>query len=64
MNDGDASAVDGMAEREGDHVTVKLKQPVAKTFTLEGSTVFPTEQIHRIIAAARRRQVGAGTECL
>ncbi len=53
MNDGDASAVDGMAEREGDHVTVKLKQPVAKTFTLEGSTVFPTEQIHRIIAAAR-----------
>ena len=53
MNDGDVSAVDGMAEREGDHVTVKLKQPVAKTFTLEGSTVFPTEQIHRIIAAAR-----------
>ncbi len=53
MNDGDASAVDGMAEREGDHVTVKLKQPVAKTFTLDGSTVFPTEQIHRIIAAAR-----------
>jgi hypothetical protein len=53
MNDGDASAIDGMAEREGDHVTVKLKQPVAKTFTLEGSTVFPTEQIHRIIAAAR-----------
>ena len=53
MNDGDASVIDGIAEREGDHVTVKLKQPVAKTFTLEGSTVFPTEQIHRIIAAAR-----------
>jgi hypothetical protein len=53
MNDGDPSAIDGVAEREGDHVTVKLKQPVQKTFTLDGSTVFPTEQIHRIIAAAR-----------
>jgi hypothetical protein len=53
MNDAEASAVDGVAERDGDHVTVKLKQPVAKTFTLDGSTVFPTEQIHRIIDAAR-----------
>lgn len=53
MNDADSSPVDGVAERTGDHVTVKLKQPVAKTFTLEGSTVFPTEQIQRIIAAAR-----------
>jgi hypothetical protein len=53
MNDTDSSPVDGMAERTGDHVTVKLKQPVSKTFTLDGSTVFPTEQIERIIAAAR-----------
>jgi len=53
MNDGDPSMIDGIAERDGDHVTVKLKQPVVKTFTLAGSTVFPTEQIHRIIAAAR-----------
>ena len=53
MNDTDSSPVDGVAERTGDHVTVKLKQPVSKTFTLEGSTVFPTEQIERIIAAAR-----------
>jgi EipB-like len=53
MNDADSSTVDGVAERTGDHVTVKLKQPVAKTFTLDGSTVFPTEQIQRIIAAAR-----------
>jgi EipB-like len=45
--------VDGMAERVGDHITVKLKQPAAKTFDLEGSVVFPTEQIHRIIEAAR-----------
>jgi len=53
MNDADSSPVDGIAERSGDHITVKLKQPVAKTFTLDGATVFPTEQIQRIIAAAR-----------
>ena len=52
-NDTDSSPVDGVAERTGDHVTVKLKQPASKTFTLDGSTVFPTEQIQRIIAAAR-----------
>jgi hypothetical protein len=53
MNDSDATPVDGVAERAGDHINVKLKQPVAKTFTLDGATVFPTEQIQRIIAAAR-----------
>jgi hypothetical protein len=53
MNDADSSAIDGMAERSGDHITVKLKQPSAKTFELDGAVVFPTEQIHRIIAAAK-----------
>jgi hypothetical protein len=53
MNDGDAGSVDGVAERVGDHVTVKLKQPQAKTFTLDGDTVFPTQQIERIIEAAK-----------
>ena len=53
MNDTDSSPVDGVAERTGDHITVKLTQPEAKTFTLDGSTVFPTEQIRRIIAAAK-----------
>ena len=53
MNDADSSPVDGVAERAGDHINVKLKQPVSKTFTLDGSTVFPTEQIQHIIAAAR-----------
>ena len=53
MNNGDPNAVDGVAERTGNLVTVKLKQPVAKTFTLDGSTVFPTEQIQRIITAAK-----------
>ena len=53
MNDGDSAPVDGIAERTGNHITVKLKQPVAKTFDLDGSIVFPTEQIQHIIAAAR-----------
>ncbi|MGZ5873314.1 MAG: cell envelope integrity EipB family protein [Bradyrhizobium sp.] len=53
MNDTDSSPVDGIAERTGDQITVKLKQPQAKTFTLAGSTVFPTEQIQRIVAAAK-----------
>jgi hypothetical protein len=52
-NDSDSSPVDGIAERSGDHITVKLKQPEAKTFTLDGATVFPTEQIQRIITAAK-----------
>lgn len=52
-NDSDSSPVDGIAERSGDHITVKLKQPETKTFTLDASTVFPTEQIRRIIAAAK-----------
>ena len=53
MNDVETGPVDGIAERVGDHITVKLKQPQAKTFNLDGSTVFPTEQIQRIIAAAK-----------
>src|SRR6201995_2507800 len=52
-NDNDPHPVDGIAERTGDKITVKRKQPEAKTFPLDGSTVFPTEQIQRIIAAAR-----------
>jgi envelope integrity protein B len=54
MNDSESSPVDGIAERTGDHITVKLKQPESKTFTLDGATVFPTEQIQRIIAAAKQ----------
>src|SRR5438105_12337932 len=42
-NDSDSSPVDGIAERTGDHITVKLTQPEARTFTLDGATVFPTE---------------------
>jgi hypothetical protein len=53
MNDAESAPIDGVAERTGDHITVKLKQPEPKTFNLEGSIVFPTEQIRHIIAAAR-----------
>jgi hypothetical protein len=53
MDDSKQSEVDGIAERTGDKITVKLKQPVAKTFTIDGKVVFPTEQIQRIIAAAK-----------
>jgi hypothetical protein len=53
MNESDSSPVDGVAERSGDHITVKLKKPEEKTFTLAGDTVFPTQQIERIIEAAK-----------
>lgn len=53
-NDSESSPVDGIAERTGDRITVKLKEPEAKTFTIDGSTVFPTQQIQRIIAAAKQ----------
>jgi EipB-like len=53
MDDVDSSVVDGVAERTGDHITVKLKKPEAKTFTVDGGAVFPTEQIQHIVAAAR-----------
>jgi hypothetical protein len=53
MNDSESNPVDGIAERTGDKITVKLKQPEVKTFTIDGDTVFPTQQIQRIIAAAK-----------
>jgi hypothetical protein len=52
MNDGAASSVDGIAERDGKTIKVKLKQPKAKTFTIDDA-VFPTEQVKLIIEAAR-----------
>jgi hypothetical protein len=53
MNESQSSPVDGIAERAGNSITVTLKQPVSKTFKLDGSIVFPTEQIEHIIAAAK-----------
>src|SRR6266536_4599602 len=53
MNDADSMPVDGVAERAGGHITVKLKQPVAKTFDCDGAIVCPTEQIQHSIASTR-----------
>ena len=53
MNDSESAPVNGVAERIGDHITVKLTAPAKKTFDLDGKIVFPTEQIQHIIAAAR-----------
>lgn len=53
-NDSASHPIDGTAERTGDHITVKLTQPETRTFTIPGSTVFPTQQIRRIIAAAKQ----------
>lgn len=49
----DPTQVDGVAERSNGKVTVKLKKPLAKSFSIEGDTVFPTEQIRRVVEAAR-----------
>jgi len=54
LNDSAVDKVDGEAERDADHVGVKLSKPSDKTFDLDRAMVFPTEQIRRIIAAARQ----------
>ena len=53
LNNDSTSSVDGAAERTPNGIVVKLKQPEAKTFTIDKEIVFPTEQVHRILDAAR-----------
>lgn len=53
MNEESTSSVDGAAERTPNGIVIKLKQPQSKTFTIDKSIVFPTEQVHRILDAAR-----------
>jgi hypothetical protein len=53
LNNENTSSVDGSAERTPNGIVVKLKQPEAKTFTIDKEIVFPTEQVHRILDAAR-----------
>lgn len=48
--------VDGEAKRDAKGIKVVLKQPKAKSFRLDARTVFPTEQLRRVIAAARTGQ--------
>lgn len=55
-NDAAASVVEGTAVRADKRVTVTLKKPKAKTVTFDGDVVFPTEQIRRIVEAAKAGQ--------
>src|SRR5262249_24294408 len=49
-------SVDGTAERKAQEVAIALKEPERKQFEVEAATVFPTEHIRRIVAAARAGQ--------
>jgi hypothetical protein len=49
----------GTAQRSGDTIAVTLTKPDKQTATFDASLVFPTEQVARVIAAAR-----AGTRFL
>jgi hypothetical protein len=53
LNNENTSSVDGAAERTASGIVIKLKQPQPKTFTIDKAIVFPTEQVHRILDAAR-----------
>jgi hypothetical protein len=43
----------GKAKRVGKGIAVALAKPAAKTLDLSGSVIFPTQQIERIVAAAK-----------
>ena len=64
MNDADSAPVDGIAERVGDHITVKLKQPVAKTFDLDGKHRVPDRADPAHHRRRARGQIGAGADRL
>jgi hypothetical protein len=53
LNEQSVDKVNGEAERDSDHVAVKLAEPADKTFDLDHAMVFPTEHMRRIIEAAR-----------
>ena len=53
VNQQQTTEVDGSARRGADGIEVVLKKPEAKTFKLSPETVFPTEHLRRVIAAAR-----------
>lgn len=52
-NEGTPSIVEGVAERGDRGVVVTLRRPQARTVTLEPDTVFPTQQVARIVEAAK-----------
>lgn len=53
LNQKVSEAVEGRAERSGGKVAVALTRPKATTFNLEAAVVFPTEQMVRLLEAAR-----------
>jgi envelope integrity protein B len=53
VNDNNVDSVEGDAERDADHVGIKLAKPTDKSFDLDRAMVFPAEQMRRIIEAAR-----------
>ena len=53
LNDRAVDKVNGEAQRNSEHVAVKLDKPTDKSFDLEPGMVFPTEHMRRIIEAAR-----------
>ena len=53
INETNVEKVEGDAQRDADHVEVKLAKPKDKAFDLDHAMVFPTEQMRRIIEAAR-----------
>ena len=62
MNEADSSPIDGMAERSGDQITVKLKQPEAKTFTLDGTDGISDRADPAHHRRRARGQIGAGAD--
>lgn len=50
---GPPSTVAGFAEKNGSGITVALTSPAKKTVKIAGDIVFPTEQVERIVEAAK-----------
>jgi len=53
MNEEVVEAVEGEARRRGSTIEVKLKQPSAKTVSLDGGVLFPSQHLQEILDAAR-----------
>jgi EipB-like len=53
VNDVLVDQTDGMANRDGGEVTVDLTLPEEDRFDLASDVLFPTEHVHRILAAAQ-----------
>jgi hypothetical protein len=56
MDDRIVEAVAGEARRSGEGIEVTLSEPSAKTITLDGDTLFPSQHMEAILEAARSDQ--------